>query len=146
MKILFICHANVCRSFMAQEILKHILPQAEVFSRGMYVDSEIAVPEKVRAFLLKQGLSPVSHQPKQLSAADLETADFVFCMEPEHLDRLCDHYAQYMDKMWLLNDFVYGKETALEDPIGLSGSAFEKQAELLHKTVVACAKKLLQKE
>ena len=142
MKILFICHANVCRSFMAQEILKQLLPQAEVFSRGMYVNTEISVPEKVQKFLLNNDITPSPHRPTQLTESDLQAADLILCMEPEHLEKLTDRYAQYMDKMWLLNDFAFGKETALQDPIGLQGHAFEKQARLLQKAVIACAKRV----
>ena len=142
MKILFICHANVCRSFMAQEIMKQLLPQATVFSRGLYVEPELEVPAKVLQFLAKQHLSPAPHRPTQLTAADLEQADFVFCMEPGHLDILSDQYSQYIDKIWLLNDFAFEKETAMEDPIGLTGRAFEKQAAQLQKAVQACAHRL----
>ena len=142
MKILCICHANICRSFMAQELLKQQLPQAEVFSRGLYTDPELTVPEKVLKFLAKNNLTPAPHRPAQLTEADLQRADFIFCMEPEHFDKLADRYAQYMDKMWLLNDFAFEKETAMEDPIGLEGGAFEKQATLLQKAVSAVAKRI----
>jgi len=135
MKILFICHANICRSFMAQELLKKLVPQANVFSRGLYVDPELTVPQKVLHFLANNQITPAPHQPTQLQAADLQVADFVFCMEPKQLDQLVDQYAQYTEKMWLVNDFAYGQETAVEDPISLSGRAFEKQAELLQKAV-----------
>ena len=142
MKILFICHANVCRSFMAQEILKKLLPAAKIFSRGLYVDPDLTVPEKVLHFLAANKISPAPHRPTQLTEPDLQEADFIFCMEPGHLDFLADRYAQYSDKMWLLNDFAFEQESAVEDPIGLKGSAFEKQAKRLQKAVIACAEKL----
>ena len=144
MKILFICHANLCRSFMAQEIAKQLFPQATVFSRGLYVDPDLTIPSKVLQFLEKQQITASPHCPVQLTQEDLKEADFVFCMEPEHLEKLSDQYAPYMDKMWLLNDFAFGKETAVEDPIGLSGKAFEKQAALLQKAVTACVQRIKQ--
>lgn len=144
MKILFICHANVCRSFMAQEILKKLVPQAEVFSRGLYADPQLHIPGKVKAFLAKQQIIPNTHLSTQLTESDLAKADFVFCMEPQQLDFLSDRYAQYADKMWLVNEFAFGKETAIEDPISLSGRAFEKQAKLLQKAIEALAKKLTE--
>lgn len=142
MKILFICHANLCRSFMAQEFLKQLLPSATVFSRGLYVDPALSVPQKIKDFLSLYHIPFVSHTPVQLCKADLQTADWVFCMEPEHVNSLLDRYAQYTDKLWLLNDFAFGENTPLEDPISLSGRAFIKQAELLKKAVEACAKRL----
>ena len=144
MKILLICHANVCRSFMAQELTKKLLPQAEVFSRGMYVDPEISVPQKVLKFLAQNNITPTPYRPTQLTEPDLQKADLVLCMEPAHLEKLTDRYAQYTDKMWLLNDFAFGKETTVEDPIGLEGGAFEKQARLLQKAVTACVKRITQ--
>ena len=142
MKILFICHANLCRSFMAQEFLKQLLPSATVFSRGLYVDPELSVPQKIKDFLALYHIPFVSHTPTQLCENDLQAADYVFCMEPEHLNSLLDKYAQYTDKLWLLNEFAFGKHTALEDPISLSGRAFTKQAEQLKKAVENCAKRL----
>ena len=122
--------------------MKTLLPSAEVFSRGLYVDPELSVPQKVLTFLAENQITPLLHHPTQLSQADLQYADFVFCMEPSHADFLADRYAQYSDKLWLLNDFAFGKETAVEDPIGWQGRAFEKQARLLQKAVIACAARL----
>ncbi len=146
MKILFICHANLCRSFLAQEFLKQLLPSATVFSRGLYVDPQLTVPKKIKDFLSLHHISFVSHTPTQLTAEDLQNADFVFCMEPEHLCSLQDRYAQYTDKLWLLNDFAFGKKTPLEDPISLSGRAFIKQAQELKKAVESCAKRLINEK
>ena len=142
MKILFICHANVCRSFMAQELLVRLLPKVTVFSRGMYVDPFLRVPEKITRFLAGQGITPRTHTPTQLSPEDLQQADLIFCMEPHHQEMLLDRYAQYTDKIWLLAEYAFGKPEAIDDPIDLSGRAFEKQAQLLAKTVCACAERL----
>lgn len=142
MKVLFICHANVCRSFMAQELLKTFLPDVTVFSRGLYADPACPVPGKVTAFLTKQGLSFAPHIPTPLSAQDLENADLILLMEQRHLEYLSDRYAQYSDKMWLLNDFAFGRETDVPDPISLSGRDFTKSARQLLQTVKAAADKL----
>ena len=142
MKVLFICYANVCRSFMAQELLKTLLPEATVFSRGLYADPACPVPAKVLAFLSKQGLSPAPHTPAPLRTADLEAADLILLMEQRHLEYLSDRYAQYSGKMWLLNDFAHGKETDVPDPISLSGRDFDKSARQLLQTVKAAADKL----
>ena len=144
MKILFICHANICRSFVAEELLKKYIPDSEVFSRGLYVDEEYQVPEKIYQFLQEKNISPSEHKATQLTPDDLEKADFIFFMEQAHADTILDRYAQFTDKIWLLNDFSLDKQTDIIDPIGLSGRAFKKQMELLDKAVYACAEKLKQ--
>lgn len=142
MKILFVCYANVCRSFMAQELCKKFLPQAEVFSRGVYADPSVRVPEKVWLFLQKNGVEKSAHGAAPLRKEDLEKADFIFFMEQRHLDAWADRYAQYGDKMWLLNDFAYNQETDVPDPISLSARAFDNSARRLLQTVKAAAEKL----
>ena len=142
MKILFICHANICRSFMAQELTKKWLPGAEVFSRGLYVDPGLHVPEKITRFLAGCDVIASPHAPTQLCAADLERADLIFCMEPQHREILLDRYAQHTDKIWLLGAFACGKDKTIDDPIGLSGRTFEKQAGELKKIVCKAVERI----
>ena len=94
MKILCICHANICRSFMAQEFLRRLLPQHEVFSRGLYADPSYEVPEKVKKALATKGIDFVGHISTQLTPQDLAQADLIFCMEQTQADGLLDSYAQ----------------------------------------------------
>ncbi len=142
MKVLFVCHANICRSFMAQQLMRQELPQAQVFSRGLYADSSLSVPEKIRLFLEKNGAEASVHTPLLLTKEDVKEADIVFFMEKQHLDMQADRWAEYSDKMWLLWDFAFGEEKDVPDPIGLSGRAFEKNALLLARAVHAAAQKL----
>ena len=129
---------------MAQEICKKLLPQAEVFSRGLYADTTYEIPAKVTSFLSSQAITPAVHQSTQLTEKDLAYADLIFCMEQTHLNRLLDRYAQYTSKLWLLTDFAFEKEIDLQDPISLSGRAFVKQALLLQKAVEATVLKIKQ--
>jgi len=142
MKILFICHANICRSFMAQELLKKFLPEADVSSRGVYADPAYQVPEKVTEFLKDNGVLPPPHVSAQLTKEDLERADYVFFMEARHLERTADRFAQYSGKYWLLCDYAFDKEEDLIDPVALRGRAFEKNARTLLRAVQAAAEKL----
>lgn len=129
---------------MAQEICKKLLPQAEVFSRGLYADTAYEIPAKVTSFLSSQAIIPAAHHSTQLTDKDLAYADLIFCMEQAHLNRLLDRYAQYTSKLWLLTDFAFEKEIDLQDPISLSGRAFVKQALLLQKAVEATVLKIKQ--
>ena len=93
-------------------------------------------------FLASQQITPAAHVSTQFKEADLAKADFIFCMEQQHLDKLADRYAQYIDKMWLLSDFAFGKDTDQPDPIGLEGTAFTKQAKQLQQAITACAERI----
>ena len=142
MKVLFICHANVCRSFMAQELLKQLRPELDVFSRGLYADPDFTVPEKVRLFLAGQKIDVLPHTPTQLCATDMAEADLVLLMEQTQLAHVLDAFAQHTDKCYLLLDYAYGQEKDLPDPIGLTGKSFVKQAQVLRDAVCACDKRI----
>lgn len=144
MKVLCICHANICRSFMAQEFLKQLLPGVEVFSRGLYADAAYEVPEKVLQALADRKIVFNGHTSTQLTAQDLAQADLIFCMEQAHEERLVDRYPQYSNKLWLLTDFAFDKPQDLQDPIGLTGRTFEKQAARLYEACVRAAQRIRQ--
>ncbi len=142
MKILCICHANICRSFMAQEFFKQLLPKETVFSRGLYADPSYEVPQKVKDALAAHHILFTQHTATPLNAQDLQQADLIFCMEQTHLDGLLDRYAQYTDKIWLLTDFAFDNAQDLPDPIGLEGHAFAKQVQRLYNACSAAAKRI----
>ena len=144
MKLLCICHANICRSFMAQEFLKRLLPRTEVFSRGLYANPAYVVPQKVITALTKHDIPFTQHVSTQLTGADLEKADLIFCMEQAHEELLLDRYSQYTDKIWLLADFAYNRRENIEDPISFEGRTFEKVADKLYQTCQAAAKRIEQ--
>lgn len=144
MKILCICHANICRSFLAQEFLKSLLPEETVFSRGFYANPAYEVPQKVEQALRDRLLPCVDHTSTQLTPEDLQTADLIFCMEQAHEERLLDRYPQYTDKIWLLTDFACDTRQDIPDPISLEGRAFAKQAARLYTLCEVTARRIRQ--
>ena len=147
MKICFICHANVCRSFMSQEILKNLLEKnnrhdIEVISRGTYVLPHITVPSKIKDFLLKNNINFKEHIPTQYSKQDLLSSDFIFVMTQEQYDEITDRYAEYSDKIYLLGEFISNKTRDIDDPISLVGKAFEKAANNLKNLIYSLYEKL----
>lgn len=87
-KILFVCHGNICRSPMAEMIMKSLVKennlqdQFHIESRAMSreeVGNAIYPPAKKK---LQEKLVPVSHhQAKQITSNDLETFDEIYLMD-----------------------------------------------------------------
>lgn len=140
MKICFICHANVCRSFISQEILKDLLRKnnrsdIEVISRGTYVLPHITVPQKIKDFLLKNNIGFTEHIPTQYAKQDLLSSDYIFVMTQDQYDEITDKYAEFSDKIYLLGEFISNKTRDIDDPISLVGKAFEKSADNIKKLI-----------
>jgi len=87
-KILFICHGNICRSPMAEMVLKDM-----VRKRGIAADFEIAscatsteeignpVYPPARAELMRQGVACEYRTARQLTKADYEKYDLLIGMD-----------------------------------------------------------------
>ncbi|MFC1858068.1 low molecular weight phosphotyrosine protein phosphatase [Thermodesulfobacteriota bacterium] len=127
MKILFICTANVSRSFMAEKLMKHELRKQNithiaVVSAGIIQLSGGSPDPKMVEYLLEQGISAENHQPRQINAQDVEWADFIFVMEQAHADWITTRWPDSADKVRLLGRFVSADQSAddIADPFGRS--------------------------
>ena len=141
MKICFICHANICRSFISQEILKYLLQKdnrtdIEVISRGTYALDYLTVPSKIKDFLLENNIIYKSHTPTQYSRQDIASSDFIFVMTKQQYDEITDKYSEYSDKVYILEQFVSNKTRDIEDPISLEGKKFKKAANNLKNLIL----------
>lgn len=148
MKICFVCHANVCRSFMAQELLKQKFAQAgfeaEVISRGLYADSYMRVPQKVTDYLKSQNIVLAPHTPALLDKETIKNCDIILVMEQAQVDEILDRYAEFSNKIFLLAEFSSNKEADIKDPVGLQGNAFTKAADGLKKEIEAIICRLMK--
>ena len=147
MKICFICHANVCRSFISQEILKDLLKKnnrfdIEVISRGTYALPHISVPSKIKEFLSKNNIPFNNHIPTQYSKQDLISSDLIFVMTQDQYDEITDKFAEFSDKIYLLNEYISNKTRDIDDPISLVGKKFEIAAENLKNLIYCLYKKI----
>ena len=146
MKICFVCHANICRSFMAQELLKQKFAQAgfkaEVISCGLYAYSYMRVPQKVTDYLKSQNIVLQPHTPALLDKETIKNCDIILVMEQGQIDEILDRHAEFSNKIFLLAAFSSNKEADIKDPIGLQGNAFTKAADNLKKEIEAIADKI----
>ena len=147
MKICFICHANICRSFISQELLKDLLKKnnkhdIEVISRGLYVLPYVKVPEKIKNFLLKNNIIYNEHTPIQYCKQDIISSDLVFVMTKEQYEEITDTYSEFIDKIYLLMDFVLNEKRDIEDPISLKDKKFEKSVNTLKNIIYKLYDKL----
>lgn len=139
MKICFICSANVCRSYVCQELfnyyaaLKNLPSSAD--SAGVFAQSYYEVPQKIKDYLISKGVKELPHTPKFVSKENLENSDLVLVMENLHYEILADKYPQFLGKIYLFNDYVFGKEKDVEDPISQTGAKFIKAMDYLDEAI-----------
>ncbi len=125
--VLFVCTANICRSFLAERILKKILKvkkihSIEVSSAGL-MDMQGA-PADIRAarLLYERGMDPTRHRSRPLTDALVHWADVILVMEEVHRDEMIVRYPDARGKVHLLGAFSGGGhgDKNIKDPHGLT--------------------------
>lgn len=91
-KILFICHGNICRSPIAEFIMKKIVKDAglekEVSIASAATSSEEIgndIYPKAKRKLLEKGIPFSRHYAKKMTAADYENFDIIVAMDGYNL-------------------------------------------------------------
>ena len=139
-KICFVCHANICRSFGAEAILNNLAKKEgrddiTAISRGIYAQDFYSVPDKLWSFLESKGINKTDHKSTLLTKQDLETCDLILTMTQDQKEYILDKFAQFTDKVFMLQEYVYDKEDEVKDPISFSTSSFNKVMEKIYQTV-----------
>lgn len=91
-KILFVCHGNICRSTMAQSVFAAMVKAAGA-EDAFYVDSAATHPDELgnpphygtREKLKKEGVPLVPHRARLLTRADGEAFDYIVGMDGENM-------------------------------------------------------------
>ena len=121
-KILFVCHGNICRSPMAEFIMKDLLKKAGI--SNVQVDSVAASREELgnpiyppaQRELTKHGVSFDRHYARQITQADIDSSEYIYYMDSRnrtYLQRLfpgCKKFQQLLSRdvadPWYTGDFT----------------------------------------
>lgn len=91
-RILFVCHGNICRSPMAEFVMKDLVEKAGLENR-FHIESAATSREEIgnpvyppaRRKLAEHGISCAGKTARQLKASDLEECDLLVGMDSANL-------------------------------------------------------------
>jgi len=90
-RICFVCSGNICRSAMAEVVLRHeasaigLGGRLSVDSAGTSADVGFDIDRRALRALGRRGYGPVRHRARQFEPAWLKERDLVVAMEKSHL-------------------------------------------------------------
>lgn len=98
-KILFICHGNICRSPMAEFVMKDLVQKANLQDK-IYIESAATSTEELGngmhrgtvTKLRQENIPFTNHRARQITAQDYNNFDYLIGMDQENL--------YYMEKRW----------------------------------------------
>ena len=127
-KVLFICTGNVCRSPMAEGLLRRALgDKVEVFSAGLGAGHGQPPSAHAIDVLRKEGIDISDIRSQPVSADLLREADHIFTMTQDHLDMLLLLFPEMASKARLLRfkEAAKGGRLDVKDPIGGTRETYE---------------------
>ena len=113
-RILFVCHGNICRSPMAEYVMKHLVKEAGLEDQFQIASAATSREElgspvypPARKKLAEHGISCAGHMARQHQNRDYDEYDLLIGMDHANLrnmHRICG--GDFDGKMHLLLDFT----------------------------------------
>lgn len=136
-KILTVCTGNICRSPVAEYLLRHELQRAgrpaEVRSAGIGALIDHAADDSALAAMDAKSVAMQAHRAQQIQRDHTRWADLILVMEKHHLD-----YVLGLDPTARGKTFLLGHWSKLEipDPYRRGDAAHQAAYELIHQQIL----------
>ena len=141
-KIIFVCTGNICRSPMAEGILRHRCKEKGrddlvVSSMGIHGLTDSPAIDFAQEACEENGIDISSHSARTIIGEELQESDLILCMEPVHTKFLQTFFPWHRDKIFLLGAWPREKarKSAIKDPMGGSMEDFRRTFKIIQSHV-----------
>jgi low molecular weight protein-tyrosine phosphatase len=124
--ILVVCTGNICRSPMAEALLRSQLSAAgkRVASAGIGALVGRPADPLAQEVMREHGHDLSGHRGQQLNAALLSAADLVLALDDSHLRWMVENFPQFRGRIYKLGKWRGDRDVA--DPYQLPREAFDQ--------------------
>ena len=111
MNILFVCSANISRSFLAEMLLRNEiellnLEDISVSSAGLFAYPGGPPDSEMVSYLSKLGIPVKSHESRKMTEDDVDWADLILVMERGHAETIKESWPEADRKVKLLGSLL----------------------------------------
>ncbi|HHL19038.1 MAG TPA: low molecular weight phosphotyrosine protein phosphatase [Thiothrix sp.] len=131
--VLMVCVGNICRSPMAEYLLKDTLPELNVFSAGLSAVVGKTAEKTAMRLMQEKEIDMSDHCAQQLNTLLLSRADLVLVMEQAHLNTIHHNYPAARGKVFLLGKWINNKQ--IVDPYQKGEQAFQDSLHAIEASI-----------
>lgn len=146
-KIMFICTGNICRSAMADALMKKLAKDSnkdiEVYSCGIFAeDGDMPTFNAVEA-IKEYDVDLKLHRATNIRNSKIEDMDIILCATVSHKNNVINMYPNLKDKIFTIKEYAdYDKnDLDISDPWGYDIETYRFCA----STISKCLNKIIDK-
>ena len=154
MKIMFICTGNICRSAMAEWLLKskikdRNIKNVEVYSSGVYAeDGESSTWEAKSVMKDEYGIDMGNHKATNIRNSKIKQMDLILCATINHKEAVLDIYPELKEKVYTMKEYVnydrqYHDKIDIKDPWGYDIETYRSCISEIDECLELLLKKIL---
>lgn len=138
--ILFVCTANICRSPMAEALLRRLIAQRadadawRVESAGTWGMDGYSAANRAQLVMLESALDISGHRARTVDRRLLSEFDLILTMEGGHKEALCVEFPEFADRIYMLTEMI-GYKMDIQDPITGTLDNFRDTAQELEQMI-----------
>lgn len=117
-RILFVCHGNICRSVMAEMVLRHMAGAEWVIDSCATSTEEIGndIYPPAKRCLERHGVPYSPHAARQMTRQDFDRYDYIYCMDENNMRNIRRMFGEPLaGRVQLLMSLV-GEHRDVADP------------------------------
>lgn len=150
-KIMFICTGNICRSAMAEGILKKMLADknrkdVEVYSAGIYAETgAYATDEAIAASRDLYNVDILKHRATNIQDSKIKEMDIILCATYSHKIMVQHLYPEIANKVYTMKEYAYGmdiEDKDIKDPWGYTLQVYINCAKEIYEVILEIINKI----
>jgi protein-tyrosine-phosphatase len=118
LKLLFVCHGNICRSAFAAELARMRLPGCQVQSAGVGEEEGRETPQEIAELARARGVELGRHRSLRITEAQVQAAELILVSDLETVRTLLENWPAATSRTTMLGLFAEPAVDSIPDPYG----------------------------
>ena len=147
MRIMFICTGNICRSAMAEAILRKTAEEKDknikAYSCGIFAENGAYPTREAIGTMKEYDIDLTEHRATNIRESNIKDMDIILCATIAHKNNVINMYPDLKDKIYTIKEYAGYPENNwdIKDPWGTGLETYRRCA----GEIEDCIKKIMEK-